>query len=254
MKKTKRIIWVPYGYRRRSVIRKASRTSHSESDLPTRSSEETFERGQERTSSNSCEIQVKAKGTEITNTEPASSSKKENTSKVASFSPDFNPYKAYLNDMMHCLSGIPAETFIYEPRITKESEQVVPTDEPQNSTNPNDVDDAETAKLNNASTVNDTGSDESISRKNEARGSDKQTAPNADTQSEQKFTQVLKKKNHEAPELANISNQCDTKLTTRYLQSDKPDVCRGSESQQGKLVLKPHLRWLTGIRPCLLAK
>lgn len=102
------IVWVPYGYhikkhdKNTEIDQPATKTVLTKQTKfsPTGPHHETSHQQNEkhkRSPSNSDDVQ------------------QNETSQVARFEPDFNPYQHYLNDMAHSLTAMPSESFVYDP-------------------------------------------------------------------------------------------------------------------------------------------
>ncbi len=104
MKKKKRIVRVTYGYRLKSPSRKTRKTKAKKTNGKTVSVLEQSTDVTQATGQVGLRTVV-----QLPDTSEGSSE-----SQVAEFTEDFNPYKAYLTDMMQSLSDIPSDSFVVE--------------------------------------------------------------------------------------------------------------------------------------------
>lgn len=132
MTRKKRIVWVPYGYRLRTSFRQGNKVKQGYQAALNQeplNQDKPDEKGLEEAAT----YGVSDSSSKESLTEQAPSKKGESyveqsletVPQIASFEPESNPYKAYLNDMMLCLEGIPRETFVQELEKVKPSDDVV---------------------------------------------------------------------------------------------------------------------------------
>lgn len=220
MKKNKRVIWVPYGYRRRSIVRQIARRAHSRQDV-----QETQTSTGHSHNELSAKEKPKREDKDLSSLNSGDSPTEVSDSRVASFSPEFNPYRAYLNDMMHCLSGIPSETFLYEPKKEREVEKQAEKDGRETYSK---LPSREHMTLEEMEATPH-GPNTEQGNANEAQYIERQTI------------NTLEQKSH---------SEC----VTANLNTATLNTCHTSDKHTLENDPKPHLRWLTGIRTCLRAK
>ncbi|NVD06511.1 hypothetical protein FCU94_06255 [Vibrio sp. JPW-9-11-11] len=223
MKKTKRVIWVPYGYRRRSIVRQTARRARSRQDV------QEVQELQTSTDHSHNERSAKEKPNkgekDLSILNSGDSATQDSDSRVASFSPEFNPYRAYLNDMMHCLSGIPSETFLYEPKKEREAEKQ--------------------AEKDGSETYSKLPSRENVTLEEmEATPH----GPNAEQGSANEAQYI------ERQTINTLEQKSASECVTANLKTETLNTCHTSDKHTLENDPKPHLRWLTGIRTCLRAK
>lgn len=101
----KRVIWVPYGYRlKRRYRAKLSKANRKKDQTVT----------EKKAAPDAISVQPVSMPQKAENNSRGVVDNQaiKNTGTVASFDASFNPYHAYVNDMMTCLTSIPKESFV----------------------------------------------------------------------------------------------------------------------------------------------
>lgn len=114
MKVTRRIIWVPYGYRIKPRYRKPSQQKKTV-NLSKKQCDTTM-----ITPKDNATLSPASEQHEVASIPTQSSAP------VSHFAADFNPYQNYIADMARCMNALPKESFISQP--DKANQTTLPTD------------------------------------------------------------------------------------------------------------------------------
>ncbi|CCN80538.1 hypothetical protein VIBNISFn27_90010 [Vibrio nigripulchritudo SFn27] len=119
MRRRRRTIWIPYGYRLKSNLKLRDRqniepTSHEHE--PSESVAETQpllnEPNAQHSEKREDHVIPKEEEEELAPNTAQAQASLEDTSSVAQFDDALNPYKSYVQDLSLCLTGMPKETFL----------------------------------------------------------------------------------------------------------------------------------------------
>ncbi|CCO46342.1 hypothetical protein VIBNISOn1_1750014 [Vibrio nigripulchritudo SOn1] len=118
MRRRRRTIWIPYGYRLKSNLKLRERqntkpTSHERepSELVAETQSPLNEPSAQH-SENREEHVIPEEEKQLTSSSEQAQASLEDTSSVAQFDDALNPYKSYVQDLSLCLTGMPKETFL----------------------------------------------------------------------------------------------------------------------------------------------
>ncbi|UAB69954.1 hypothetical protein INR79_15805 [Vibrio sp. SCSIO 43132] len=117
MRRRRRTIWIPYGYRLKSNLKLRERqnikpTSHEhEPSEPVAETQPPLNEPSIQRSENR-EDHVIPKEEELAPSTAQAQASFEDSSSVARFDDTLNPYKSYVQDLSLCLTGMPKETFL----------------------------------------------------------------------------------------------------------------------------------------------
>ncbi|KJY75693.1 hypothetical protein [Vibrio nigripulchritudo] len=118
MRRRRRTIWIPYGYRLKSNLKLRDRqniepTSHEhEPSEPVAETQSPLNEPSVQHSENREEHVIPEEEKQLTSSSEQAQASLEDTSSVAQFDDALNPYKSYVQDLSLCLTGMPKETFL----------------------------------------------------------------------------------------------------------------------------------------------
>ncbi|CCN46030.1 hypothetical protein MADA3029_450018 [Vibrio nigripulchritudo MADA3029] len=118
MRRRRRTIWIPYGYRLKSNLKLRDRqniepTSHEhEPSEPVAETQPLLNEPSAQYSEKREDHVIPEEEKQLKSSSEQAQASLEDTSSVAQFDDALNPYKSYVQDLSLCLTGMPKETFL----------------------------------------------------------------------------------------------------------------------------------------------